>query len=107
MKKSLFLAIAISFTTSSIAQDVLEKTAEINLGLQGFDFSYELPISRNLIWESSAGLGVGMNVFGSEVQYNFALLQPSPSVATGLKWMYNFENRVTKKKAQLIILAIM
>ena|SRR5690554_2889493 len=97
MKAVLLILVGVLGFISS-AQTSLEQTGKINAGLQGVDFSYELPMSNQFIWESSAGLGIGMNVKSNKSTYNFYLFDPVVSVATGLKWMYNREKRESRDR---------
>lgn len=85
MKKIILSAIALISGFITFGQSTLEQTAKINIGMQGLDFNYELLISKQLLWDSSVGLGLGMDVSSSKTNYSFYLLDPVVSVATGLK----------------------
>jgi len=101
MKKLILITLIISSTYTLSAQTSLEKIGKINAGLQGIDFSYELPVGKKLVWESGAGLGLGMNVDSNKRNYNFYLLDPVPFISTELKWLYNREKRENKEKNNL------
>lgn len=97
MKKCLLAALLVA-NASVFAQSTLEKVGKVSLGLQGAEFSYELPLGKSLLLESAAGLGVGMEVDHNKSTYSFYLLDPVPFVSTELKWMYNREKREAKEK---------
>lgn len=97
MKKCLLAALLVA-NASVFAQSTLEKVGKVSLGLQGAEFSYELPLGKSLLLESAAGLGVGMEVDHNKSTYSFYLLDPVPFVSTELKWMYNREKRGAKEK---------
>nr|WP_298001810.1 hypothetical protein [uncultured Flavobacterium sp.] len=66
MKKIILSAIALISGFITFGQSTLEQTTKINIGMQGLDFNYELPISKQLLWDSSVGLGLGMDVSSSK-----------------------------------------
>lgn len=101
MKKHLLALMMLLNAAGLFAQNPLEKVVKVNLGLQGIDFSYELPIAKDIIWESAIGAGVSMNVYDNKTEYTFIFLKPTPSIATGVKWMYNRDKRVAKEKETL------
>src|SRR5688572_2626899 len=98
MRKYLLSAFLIANASACFAQSSLEKVGKVSLGLQGAEFSYELPLGKSLLLESAAGLGVGMDVNRTKSTYSFYLLDPVPFVSTQLKWMYNREKREAKEK---------
>ena len=98
MKKCLLAALLVANTTACFAQSTLEKVGKVSLGLQGAEFSYELPLGKSLLLESAAGLGVGMEAYKDNISYSFYFLDPVPFVSTQLKWMYNREKREAKEK---------
>lgn len=98
MKKCLLAALLVANTTACFAQSTLEKVGKVSLGLQGAEFSYELPLGKSLLLESAAGLGVGMEVDHNKSTYSFYLLDPVPFVSTELKWIYNREKREAKER---------
>lgn len=98
MKKCLFAALLVANTTACFAQSTLENIGKVSLGLQGAEFSYELPLGKSLLLESAAGLGVGMEVDHNKSSYSFYLLDPVPFVSTELKWIYNREKREAKER---------
>lgn len=98
MKKNILSIIGLISGFTTFGQSALEQTAKINIGMQGLDFNYEQPISNQLLWDSSVGVGLGMDVSSSKTNYSFYLLDPVVSVATGLKWMYNYNKRSENEK---------
>lgn len=98
MKKYLLSAFLVANASACLAQSALEKVGKVSLGLQGAEFSYELPLGKSLLLESAAGLGVGMESDKDNSRYTFYLLDPVPFVSTELKWIYNREKRETKEK---------
>lgn len=98
MRKYLLSAFLIANASACFAQSSLEKVGKVSLGLQGAEFSYELPLGKSLLLESAAGLGVGMDVNRTKSTYSFYLLDPVLFVSTQLKWMYNREKREAKEK---------
>lgn len=99
MKKCLLAALLVANTTACFAQSTLENIGKVSLGLQGAEFSYELPLGKSLLLESAAGLGVGMEVDHNKSTYSFYLLDPVPFVSTELKWIYNREKREAKERS--------
>lgn len=98
MKKYLLSALLVANTATCFAQSTLEKVGKVSLGLQGAEFSYELPLGKSLLLESAAGLGLGMEVYKDNSSYSFYLLDPVPFVSTELKWIYNRKKREAKEK---------
>lgn len=98
MKKYFLGAFLVANVATCFAQSTLEKVGKVSLGLQGVEFSYELPLGKSLLLESAAGLGVGMNADSGGSTYSFYLLDPVPSISTELKWIYNREKREVKEK---------
>lgn len=98
MKKYLLGAFLVANVATCFAQSTLEKVGKVSLGLQGVEFSYELPLGKSLLLESAAGLGVGMNADSGGSTYSFYLLDPVPSISTELKWIYNREKREVKER---------
>lgn len=103
MKKIITIGI---FTLSNLiyaqSSDInrLSSFGRINAGLHGIDFSYELPISRKMVWENSFGAGMGSYVgaIGSTYGYQIDFISPTPYFKSELKYIYNIEKRVTKGK---------
>lgn len=85
----------------NIENKELSHFARINLGLQGLDVSYELPISNQFVWENSLGIGMGSSVNGSSVEYLFDFSKPTPYIKSELKYIYNNEERISKQKRVL------
>lgn len=98
MKKTLAIATLLLANCVLFAQEKLEQTGKVSLGLQGFELSYEHPFAKTFIWESSLGAGVGMNATNNGIEYNFNIPNVAPFITTGAKWMYNFDKRVAKEK---------
>lgn len=98
MKKLLFTVLTIANSSFIFAQNALEKTAKISIGIQGIEANYELPITKEIIWENSLGMGVGMNAYNNGSEFNLNIPNASPFVSSGLKWMYNYEKRVANSK---------
>ena len=98
MKKTFALITLLLTSSAVISQEKLEQTGKVSLGIQGLEANYELPIAKQLIWENSLGLGVGMNATSNKAEFNLNIPNVAPFVSSGLKWMYNFEKRVQKEK---------
>lgn len=71
---------------------------KINLGLNGLEAAYELPVGKQTTWENSLGIGMGSNVYGTSVEYHFNFSQPVPFLKSKLKYIYNFNKRDEKGK---------
>src|SRR5690554_859830 len=104
MRRLLTLGVtALIFTNTLSAQTednkALENLARINLGPHGLDLSYELSISNEFIWENSLGIGMGSNVYGSSTEFVFDFGQPVPYLKSELKYIYNFDRRISKGKS--------
>lgn len=98
MKKTFALITLLLTSSAVISQEKLEQTGKVSLGIQGLEANYELPIAKQLIWENSLGLGVGMNATSNKAEFNLNIPNVAPFVSSGLKWMYNYEKRLAKKK---------
>lgn len=98
IKKTCALATLLLTSLPILSQEKLEQTGKVSLGMQGIEISYEQPIANTFIWESALGLGVGMNAINNESQFSLNIPNASPFLATGIKWMYNYEKRLAKKK---------
>ena len=98
MKKYLLAVLLVANAAAGFAQSTLEKVGKVSLGLQGAEFSYELPLGKSFLLESTAGLGVGMEAYKNNYSYSFYLLDPVPFVSTQLKWIYNREKREAQDK---------
>lgn len=98
MKKITLFVLAISGYTTAYSQNELEKTFKLSLGLQGIEANYELPIAKEIIWENSLGLGVGMNAYNNSSEFNLNIPHSAAFLSSGLKWMYNYEKRVANSK---------
>lgn len=98
MKKITLFVLAIAGYTTAYSQDDLERTFKLSLGLQGIEANYELPVAKQLIWENSLGIGVGMNAYDDTSEFNLNIPNVAPFVSTGLKWMYNYDKRVANSK---------
>lgn len=98
----LFIAfMALSFGQDNQPEDPLRSFARVNLGLHGLEFTYELPISKSIVWENSLGLGMGSNAINNEATYTFALDVPVPHFTSELKYMYNREKRINKGRSTM------
>lgn len=71
---------------------------QVNLGFHGLEVSYELPVSKKMIWENSLGIGMGSNVYGSTIEYVFSFKQPIPFLKSELKYLYNLNKRANNGK---------
>ena len=104
MKKLLSFTF-ILFTMLSFAQDDLKaplnQFARVNLGLHGFELTYELPISNSLVWENSFGAGMGSYTADNSINYRFYLDNPVPYLASELKFHYNREKRTNKGRSTI------
>lgn len=101
MKKVLAIVLIVStqiINAQVTSRDSLEKFGRVNVGLHGLEASYELPVSKKMVWENTVGIGMGSNVYGSSVEYYFDFKRPIPFLKSELKYIYNFEKRVAKGK---------
>ncbi len=76
----------------------LNTLAKANLGLQGLDLSYELPLCKTFLWENNFGIGLGMNSYGSNVEFVFDFARPVPYFKSEVKYIYNITKRNLKGK---------
>ncbi|RUA11683.1 MAG: hypothetical protein DSY82_03200 [Flavobacteriia bacterium] len=94
-----YLLMVSAFTYSQNEEnDNLTKFGRINLGVHGIEFSYELPVSNKFVWENNLGIGLGMNKNGSIAQYYWAFNKPTPYLKSELKFVYNRNKRILKKR---------
>ncbi len=99
IKKRLFLLLFIfTFLVNAQNTDNLSSFAKINLGLQGLDLSYELPLSKTFLWENNFGIGMGMNAYGNTAEFKFDLARPIPYFKSEVKYIYNLTKRNRKGK---------
>lgn len=77
-----------------LAQEkTLEKILKVELGLQGFGFGYEHPLSSAFLADFNVGIGGGINVDNTrEVSYAY---WPGPSIQanSSVRWYYNLIKR--------------
>lgn len=103
--KKIFAIVIITITNLCFAQNVenneLTNFGRINLGLHGLDASYEMLISKKIVWENSIGMGMGSSIYGSSVEYLFDFTKPTPYIKSELKYIYNTERRISKQKSIL------
>lgn len=95
----LFLC-SISFSQSNDTPPLTSFT-RVNLGPHGLELTNELPISKNLVWGNSFGLGMGSHVLKNSVRYTFALEVPVPFLKSELKYFYSREKRANKNRSTL------
>src|SRR5690606_25439954 len=98
MKKTLAIATLLLANCVLFAQEKLEQTGKVSLGLQGFELSYEHPFAKTFILDCSLGAGVGMKSSNNCIEYNFNIPNVASFNTTRAKWMYNFDKRLSKKK---------
>ncbi len=103
--KILLLVALLVFTNLSFAQDdkkaPLNSFARVNLGLHGLEFTYELPVFNNIVWENSFGAGMGSSMLFNGLNYTFILNNPTPYLSSELKYHYNREKRTDKGRSTL------
>lgn len=81
--------------------DNLEDIGRLNLGPHGLELSYELPLSKEIVWENNLGIGMGYEASVGSVSYAFYLDSPTPFIKSQMKWLYNRNKRLSKgKKSQ-------
>lgn len=93
------LLVGYSGLSQTTTSKELDAFGRLNLGLHGLELSYELPLSRKIVWENNLGIGMGMEASGGSASYTLYLNRPTPFVKSQLKWMYNRDKRVGKDKS--------
>ncbi len=90
------MSLASAQTTSNETQT--ENLGKVTLGLHGPEVNFEWALSNQFVWENSFGVGMGMATDGSEISYDWDLGAPTPYLKSELKFLYNFDKRVSKGK---------
>src|SRR5688572_18401677 len=104
MKKgtsTLFLLITVLFSTAqkTSEQDQLMTFTKLDLGLQGVGFSIEPRLSNRMTMDISIGAGGGYEVYESNFEYTWNLIDPAFYLAITPKLYYNRARRLAKGKS--------
>ncbi|WP_299823292.1 hypothetical protein [uncultured Pontibacter sp.] len=104
----IFLAIsALSFGASAQSLETLEPTGlasmtKLEVGLQGIGVGYEIPLSKKLSVNLSAGLGGGYSIdqndFANGFNSRLIIDEPVAYFRSEVKYTYNREKRLAKGK---------
>ena len=107
-KLSLFVFLfALLTQTSAVSSQSLQTIPKIGIGINGLDFSVEIPVAEKIIIEPAVGLGPSysfsnMDGLTSKMGYFWDLLQPSVHVSIHGKFFYNRDKRILKRKSILL-----
>lgn len=77
----------------------LNELVKLELGLHGGGLVYEFPLSRNLLMDVGAGLGMGYAVHGGGFRATWVINDPVAYFKTNFRYMYNREKRALKGKS--------
>ena len=100
------LLFALLLQTSTVSSQSLETVPKVGLGINGLDFSVEIPIAENIIIEPAIGFGPSydfsdMDALTKKLGWNWTLLEPSGHASMYGKFFYNRDKRISKNRSML------
>ena len=106
-KLSLFVFLfALFLHAGSLHSQSLQTTPKIGLGINGLDFSIEIPVAEKITIEPAIGFGPSYDfsdkdALTKKMGWHWALLEPSVHASMYGKFFYNRDNRIRKGKSLL------
>ena len=106
-KLSLFVFLfALLTQTSAVSSQSLQTIPKIGIGINGLDFSVEIPVAEKIIIEPAIGLGPSYDfsdkdALTKKIDWHWALLEPSLHASMYGKFFYNRDKRIRKTKSLL------
>ena len=106
-KLSLFVFLfALLTQTSAVSSQSLQTIPKIGIGINGLDFSVEIPVAEKITIEPSIGLGPSYDfsdkdALTKKIDWHWALLEPSLHASMYGKFFYNRDKRIRKTKSLL------
>jgi len=76
----------------------LRNLSKLDLGLQGFGFTFEPRAGKNATIDLSAGIGGGYNISSNDLTYSLYLTDPAFYFSVTPKFFYNRQKRMAKEK---------
>ncbi|MDD2475193.1 MAG: hypothetical protein PHI32_04670 [Dysgonamonadaceae bacterium] len=90
---------------STLSSQSLQTVPKIGLGINGLDFSIEIPLAEKITIEPAVGLGLSYAFWPGSLVFKtgagLELLEPSVHVSTYGKFFYNRDKRMHKGKSML------
>ncbi len=106
-KLSLFVFLfALLTQTSAVSSQSLQTIPKIGIGINGLDFSVEIPVAEKITIEPAIGLGPSYDfsdkdALTKKIDWHWALLEPSLHASMYGKFFYNRDKRIRKTKSLL------
>ena len=100
------LLFALFIHLGALRSQSLETIPKIGLGINGLDFSIEIPVTEKITIEPAIGFGPSYDfsdkdALTKKMGWHWALLEPSVHASMYGKFFYNRDNRIRKGKALL------
>ena len=104
-KLSFFLLLFVLLTqASALSSQSLQTVPKIGLGINGLDFSIEIPVGEKIAIEPAVGFGPSYDISewdSNWVSYHYAIAEPSVHASVFGKLFYNRDKRMSKGKSML------
>lgn len=100
------LLFAMLIKASTVSCQSLQVVPKVGLGINGLDFSIEIPVGEKITIEPAVGLGPSydfrdMDALTKKVGYHWAWLEPSVHSSVYGKFFYNRDKLMSKDKSLL------
>ena len=100
------LLFALFIHLGALRSQSLETIPKIGLGINGLDFSIEIPVTEKITIEPAIGFGPSYDfsdkdALTKKMGWHWALLEPSVHASMYGKFFYNRDNRIRKGKSLL------
>lgn len=98
---------AMIIKASIVSSQSLQVVPKIGLGINGLDFSIEIPVAEKITIEPAIGFGPSYDfdnrpdAITSKMGWHWALLEPSVHASVYGKFFYNRDKRMSKSKSLL------
>ena len=103
----LVLLFAMLIKASTVSSQSLQVVPKVGLGINGLDFSIEIPVAEKITIEPAIGFGPSydfddrQDAITSKMGWHWALLEPSVHASVYGKFFYNRDKRMSKDKSLL------
>lgn len=99
-------ALFLLIQTGSVFSQELQTVNKLGLGINGLDYSIEIPLSSKITIEPSGGFGPSYGFDHDEsvagrMNWGWALVEPSGHIGVYTKYIYNRDRRKRKGKSML------
>ena len=97
---------AMLLQASALSSQSLKTVPKVGLGINGLDFSVEIPLAEKISIEPAIGFGPSydfsdMDAVTKKMGWHYALIEPSVHASMYGKFFYNRDKRISKGKSLL------